>query len=119
MAETYKIDASNKVLGRLAAETVVFLRGKNNPNFAPNKISGNKVIIFNTSKIVFTGKKIKNKIYRSHSGYPGGVSEITLGEMIKKDPSEPLRRAVYDMLPKNKLRAKLIKNLELHAGEIK
>jgi len=119
MAQEYKIDASGKTLGRLATEVAVYLRGKNDTDFAPYKISGNKVVVFNTSKIAYSGNKMEDKIYRRHTGYPGGVREITLGDLIKKDPSEPLRRAVYDMLPKNTLRSKVIKNLKLYAGEIK
>lgn len=119
MAKEYKIDASEKKLGKLATEIAVYLRGKNSTDFAPNKISGNKVIVFNTSKIAYSGNKLEDKIYRHYSGYPGGVREIALKDLIKKNPSEPLKKAVYDMLPKNTLRSKFIKNLKLYAGEIK
>lgn len=119
MAKQYTIDASGKKLGKLATEVAVYLRGKNSTDFAPYKISGNKVAVFNTSKIVYSGNKMEDKIYRRHTGYPSGVREINLGDVIKKDPSEPLKKAVYDMLPKNTLRSKVIKNLKLYAGEIK
>lgn len=119
MAKNYTIDASDKKLGKLATEVAVYLRGKNSVDFAPNKICGNKVAVFNTSKIIYSGNKMEGKIYRHYSGYPGGVREIALKDLIKKDPSEPLRMAVYDMLPKNTLRSKFIKNLQLYAGEIK
>lgn len=119
MAKTYIIDASNKVLGRLATEVAVFLRGKNDTDFAANRVSGNKVIVFNTAKMVFTGNKLEDKKYQHFSGYPGGVSTIALKDLFKKNPNEPLKRAVYDMLPKNTLRSKIIKNLQLYAGEIK
>jgi len=117
MAKNYTIDASDKKLGKLASEIAVYLRGKNSTDFAPNKISGNKVMVFNTSKIAYSGNKLEDKIYRRYSGYPGGVKEIALKDLIKKNPSEPLKKAVYDMLPKNTLRSKLIKNLKLYAGE--
>ena len=119
MAKTYTINASGRILGRLATEVAVLLRGKNNPDFAANLVSGNKVIVFNTSKMTFSGNKLENKKYQHYSGYPGGISTILLKDLFKKDPSEPLKRAVYNMLPKNKLRAKFIKNLILYAGEIK
>lgn len=119
MAKTYTIDASNKILGRLASEIAVILRGKNNTNFAANRVSENRVIVFNTSKMSFSGNKLENKKYQSYSGYPGGIRTIILKDLFKKDPSEPLKRAVYNMLPKNKLRAKIIKNLTLYAEEIK
>jgi len=119
MAKTYTIDASGKVLGRLASEVAVFLRGKNDTNFAAYKVSGNKVIVFNTAKIVYTGNKMENKKYHHYSGYPGGISTIILKDLLKKDPSAPFKKAVYDMLPKNTLRSKTIKNLKLYAGEIK
>jgi large subunit ribosomal protein L13 len=119
MAKTYTIDASGKVLGRLASEVAVFLRGKNDTNFANYKVSGNKVTVFNTAKIVYTGNKMENKKYQRYSGYPGGISTIILKDLLEKAPNEPLKRAVYDMLPKNTLRSKTIKNLKLYAGEIK
>ena len=119
MAKEYKIDASGKKLGALATEIAVYLRGKNSAYFVPYKMSGNKVIVFNTEKIVYSGNKMEDKIYRRHTGYPGGVREIILKDLIKQDPSAPLKKAVYDMLPKNTLRNKVIKNLESYAGEIK
>jgi large subunit ribosomal protein L13 len=118
MPKTYTIDASNKILGRLAAEAAVLLRGKNEADFAANKICGNRVIVFNTTKIIYKGKKLENKRYYTYSGYPGGIHSIKLKDLIKKDPSAPLRKAVFDMLPKNKLRGKFIKNLKLYAQEI-
>jgi len=115
----YKIDATNKKLGRLASQIAVFLRGKNQPDFLPYKLSDNKVIVFNTAKIIITGKKFENKKYYRYSGYPGGIKEISFEDLFKKDPNEPLRRAVYGMLPKNKLRDKIIKNLKLYAGALR
>lgn len=115
----FKIDATDKSLGRIAAEAASILRGKNSVEFLPNKISDNRVIIFNTLKMKITGKKIKNKKYIRHSGYPGGIKMISLEEVLKKDPNKPLKVAIYGMLPKNKLRDKLIKNLKLYVGEQK
>lgn len=115
----YKIDAANKRLGRLATEIVSILRGKNNPDFFPHKLSNNKVIVFNTSKIIVTGKKYEDKKYYRHSGYLGGIREKSFKELFEQDPSEPLRRAVYGMLPINKLRDKIIKNLKLYAENLK
>jgi len=119
MSKTYKIDAADKRLGRLATEIATILRGKNQPSFLPYKLSQNKVIVFNTAKIVLTGKKFEDKKYIRHTGYLGGIKEVKFKELFKRDPSEPLRRAVYGMLPKNKLRDKMIKNLKLYAGEEK
>ena len=117
MSKTYKIDASNKKLGRLATEIASILQGKNQPEFLPYKLSNNKVIVFNTTKIVVTGKKFENKKYFHHSGYPGGIKEISFKDLFEKDPNEPLKKAVHGMLPKNKLRDKMIKNLKLYAKE--
>lgn len=97
----------------MATEAAVLLRGKNSPGFDPARLSSNKVTIFNVNKMAFTGKKIKQKLYRKHSGYHGGLKEKTLGEMLKQDSRIVLKKAVWGMLPKNKLRAKLIKNLIL------
>jgi len=114
MRKTYTIDASGKVLGRLAAEIAVRLRGKNKPDFSPHIDAGNVVIVINTSKIKITGKKAEQKKYYRHSGYAGGIKEITYKELFKKNPNQVLKKAVYGMLPKNKLRAKMIKRLKLY-----
>jgi large subunit ribosomal protein L13 len=119
MSKTYKIDAAGKILGRLATEIANILRGKNQASFLPYKLSENRVIVFNTAKIVVTGKKFEDKKYIRHTGYMGGLKEVKYKELFKKDPSEPLKRAVYGMLPKNKLRDKMIKNLKLYAGDLR
>ena len=116
--KTYKIDATDRKLGRLATEIAVILRGKNSPDFLPHKLSDNKVIVFNTSKMVVTGKKFEEKKYYRYSGYPGGLRTDTFEDLFKKDPNEPLKKAIYGMLPTNKLRDKMLKNLKLYAGEI-
>lgn len=111
---TQKIDAKNKSLGRLAAEAAKILRGKNKVEFQPHLDNGDEVIIENTDKIRITGNKLKDKIYYHHSGYPGGLKEETLEKIMKRDSREVVRRAVYGMLPKNRLRDRLIKKLKLH-----
>jgi large subunit ribosomal protein L13 len=113
----HTIDATNKILGRLATEVAILLRGKNKPNFAPHLDIGDEVTVINTDKIKVTGQKMKQKIYYRHSGYPGGLKVRRLEEMMEKDSREVVRKAVYGMLPKNKLRDKIIKRLKLYKGE--
>lgn len=108
-----KIDATDKILGRLASEIAKILQGKNKPDFRPEKSGEEIVEVINVNKIKFTGKKFKKKIYYHHSGYPGGLKKITLEELFKKDPKEVLKRAVFGMLPKNKLRKERIKRLRI------
>jgi len=110
---TRTIDASDKPLGRLAQEVAKILRGKDKPDFMPHKDTGAFVVVENINKIKITGKKLKQKIYYHHSGYPGGLKKIPMEKVFKKDPGEVLRRAVWGMLPKNKLRAKMIKRLKI------
>ena len=102
--KTHTIDAANKILGRLAVEVALLLRGKDKADFAPNKDGGDIVIIKNADKIIVTGKKMNDKVYYHHSGYLGGLKETPFKKIFKKDPGEVIRRAVYGMLPKNKLR---------------
>ena len=111
--EIHTIDATDKVLGRLAAQIAVLLRGKHRPNFVPYKDMGDFVIVENVNKLKFTGKKIEQKKYYRHSGYWGGLKEIPLKKLFAERPDEVLRKAVYRMLPKNKLRAKMIKRLKI------
>lgn len=116
-----KIDAKNQTLGRLASKLALILRGKNNPKFQPNILPKNKVIkviVFNSDKIKLTGKKLKQKKYYSYSGYPGGIKEKSLKEIFEKDSRIVLRKAVFGMLPKNRLREKIIKNLIIYKNEI-
>ena len=111
-SKTHTIDAENKVLGRLAVQIARFLQGKHRPDWAPNKDSGDIVIIKNIAKIKVTGRKKDQKKYYHYSGYPGGLKEKPLKELLKEDPGQVLKKAVYGMLPKNKLRAKQIKRLK-------
>ena len=110
--KTYTIDASGKILGRLASEIAILLRGKHKPSFQPNEDAGDFVIVKNVSEIRVTGKKMEQKKYYHHSGYLGGLKEISLKELFAKDPAQVLRIAVSKMLPRNKLRRKQIKRLK-------
>ena len=112
MRETHTIDAFDKVLGRLAAEIAILLRGKHKPDFAPNKDMGDFVIIKNANKIKLTGKKTEQKKYYHHSGYLGGLKTEPFKKIFEKEAGDVLRRAVFGMLPKNRLRAKQIKRLK-------
>ena len=107
------IDASGKVLGRLATEIAILLRGKHKPDFQPNKDMGDFVTIKNVNQIRFTGKKMEKKKYYRHSGFPGGLKEISLKKLFTKNPAKVLTIAVFGMLPKNKLRARQIKRLKI------
>lgn len=115
--EKHIIDADNRILGRLAVEVANLLRGKNKSSFVPYLDKGDRVIVINTDKIQVTGRKMKQKIYYHHSGYPGGIKGVRLEEAMAKDSRQVVRKAVYGMLPKNKLRDKMIKKLELYKGE--
>jgi len=108
----HTIDANGKPLGRLAVEVAVLLRGKNKPDFVPYKDVGDSVVIKNVEKIKFTGKKFEDKIYFRHTGYLGGLKQQTLKELYRRSPSEVLRKAVWGMLTKNKLRPRQIKRLK-------
>lgn len=110
--EIHTIDATGKVLGRLATEIAVLLRSKHKPDFVPYKDMGDFVVVKNVDKIKVTGKKIEKKKYYHHSGYLGGLKETPLKKLFEKNPAEVLRRAVWGMLPSNKLRPEQIKRLK-------
>lgn len=114
----YKLDAANKVLGRLAAEIAILLQGKDDPRYNPMRGSGRRVTVYRTDRVRVTGRKMAQKQYRHHSGYPGGLKEETLERLIARDSRLVLRHAVMGMLPKNKLRARRMKNLTLIRGEL-
>lgn len=114
--EWYLIDASDVVLGRLSSEIADILRGKKKPNFSPRLDCGDYCVVVNTARVKITGSKIDNKSYFSHSGYPGGLREQALKKLINEDPSQVVYRAVWGMLPKNKLRDQMIKKLKLYTG---
>jgi len=109
---THKIDATNRVLGRLASEIAQLLRGKHKPDFMPNKDTGDFVIVQNAAKIRLTGKKIRKKKYFHHTGYLGSLKETPLRKLFEQSPDTVLKRAVFGMLPKNKLRSRQIKRLK-------
>jgi len=113
------IDASDKILGRLATQVAVLLRGKHKPSFLPNIQPQEEVTVFNTDKIKVSGKKMRQKLYIHHTGYPGGLRKERLVEAFEHDSRWVLREAVLGMLPKNKTRSKIIKNLKLFKGEMK
>lgn len=109
---THQIDATDKPLGRLATEVVLILRGKNKPTFEPHIDAGDFVEVENCSKIKFTGKKLDQKEYIWHSNYPGGLKRKKVRDVFNTNPGEVLKKAVYGMLPKNKLRDLMIKRLK-------
>ena len=110
--DKHTIDAAGKILGRLAAEIAVLLRGKHRPDFVPYKDSGDFVTVKNIGKMAVSGKKMEDKKYYHFSGYSGGLKEVVLKNIFRDNPAEVLRRAVSGMLPKNKLRARQIKRLK-------
>jgi len=111
------IDASGKVLGKLATEAAKLLMGKHKPTFSRHLDTGDFVVIINADKVRFTGKKEEQKLYYRHSGYAGGLKSTTLGEMMESHPARVVERAVKGMLPRNRLGAKMLKKLKVYAGE--
>jgi len=109
--KTQQIDATNQSIGRLATQVATLLRGKHKADYTPQIDNGDFVVITNLDKIKFTGKKLEQKKYYHYSGYPGGLKETELKELFTKNPQEVLRKAVYQMLPKNRLRQHMIKRL--------
>jgi large subunit ribosomal protein L13 len=110
------LDASGRVLGRLATEAAVLLRGKHKPVFSPHLDVGDFVVVINADKVVLTGKKLKAKLYQRHSGYPGGLKTTTAEQMLKKHPARVVEYAVRGMLPKTKLGDALFRKLKVYAG---
>ncbi len=110
------IDADRKVLGRLAAEIALLLRGKNKVDFAPNVDGGDYVVVINTDKIQVSGRKNKQKTYWHYSGYPGGIKSVSYEKLFEKDSTKVLAKAVFGMLPKNKLRAGMMRRLKMYKG---
>ncbi len=110
------INAEGKVLGRLATEIAVLLRGKRKPQYVDFMDSGDFVVVINAEKIMVTGRKTEQKKYYSHSGYPGGLKEKTLKELLEKKPEQVIRKAVWGMIPKNKLGRAAYKKLKVYRG---
>ena len=112
----YVIDAEDKTLGKIASEVASILRGKKKPIYTPHVDTGDYVIVINAEKVRVTGKKEEQKIYKSHSGYPGGLKETTLRELRAKKPEEIIRHDVKGMMPKGKLGRQMFKKLKVYAG---
>lgn len=110
------VDAEGLILGRLASAVAARIRGKHNPLFTPHVDTGDSVIVVNADKIVLTGNKMSKKKYYRHSGYIGGIKEITAEKLLEKKPEELIRHAVKGMLPKNRLGRQLNKKLRVYAG---
>ena len=112
----YVIDAENQVLGRLASQIAAMLRGKHKPTFTPHVDTGDYIIVVNAEKIVLTGKKLDQKMYRHHTGYPGGLKETTYRRLMATKPEFALKEAVRGMLPKGPLGYAMLKKLHVYAG---
>ncbi len=112
----YIIDAEGKPLGRVATEAAKLLRGKHKPTFTPNIDVGDHVIIINCSKAILTGNKLNDKVYRHHSGYIGGMREVSAKDMMQNKPEEAMMLAIKGMLPHNSLGRQSIKKLRVYAG---
>lgn len=112
----YVIDATDKVLGRLATEIAHRLRGKHKPDYTPHMNTGDYIVIINAEKIRVTGKKLSDKIYYSHSGYPGGLKHISYETLMEKAPESILEKAVKGMLPKGPLGREMFRKLKVFAG---
>ena len=112
----YLVDAENRILGRLASQIAVRLRGKHKPIFTPHADTGDFIIVINADKVALTGSKWDNKIYYKHTGYIGGLKQISARKLLEKKPDEVLRMAVKRMLPKNSLGRRQIKKLKIYAG---
>lgn len=112
----YVVDATNKVLGRLAGQIAIRLRGKHKPDFTPHLDTGDFIIVINAEKVRLTGRKLDQKMYHRHSGYLGGLKSMTAKQMLEKKPEEIIRLAVKRMLPKNKLARHQLKKLKVYRG---
>jgi large subunit ribosomal protein L13 len=112
----YVIDADGQVLGRLASEVASVLRGKRRPTFTPSVDTGEHVIVVNAAKVRVTGDKLEQKVYYRHSGYPGGLKERRLKDLLREHPERVIEHAVRGMLPKNRLGRQLFKKLKVYAG---
>ena len=112
----YVIDATDVVLGRLAAQTAALLRGKHKPTFAPHMDMGDYVIIINADKVALTGKKLDQKMAYRHSGYPGGLTATSYAELLEKNPVRAVEKAIRGMLPKNSLGRQQLSKLKVYVG---
>ncbi len=110
------VDAKGQTLGRLASQIARVLRGKNKPQYTPHIDTGDFVVVVNTEKVVVTGRKAEQKVYRRHTGYPGGLRETSYEVMMERKPTEVLRKAVKGMMPRTRLGRKQFTKLKLYAG---
>jgi large subunit ribosomal protein L13 len=113
----YLVDAEDKILGRLATRVARILRGKHKPDFCPHLDTGDGVIVINASKIRVTGRKLKQKIYRRYSGYPGGLKEVSLSDLLQNKPEVVFKLAVRRMLPKGNLGKRIFKKLRVYSDK--
>ncbi len=112
----YVVDATGKTLGRLASEIARRLRGKHKPVYTPHVDTGDYIIVVNAEKIRVTGRKMTDKVYHWHTGYPGGIKSITLEKLLQKHPERVIERAVRGMLPRNPLGRAMFRKLKVYAG---
>jgi len=112
----YLVNAEGKILGRLATKLADLLRGKTKPTYTPHLDTGDFVVVVNAGKVTLTGKKMKDKVYYHHTGYPGGIKEMSAEKLLAKKPTEMIRMAVKGMLPKNSLGRQMLRKLKLYAG---
>lgn len=114
--EWFVVDAEDQILGRLATQIAHRLRGKHKPEFAPHVDNGDFIVVVNCEKIKVTGKKMEDKMYYRHTGFPGGLKEANLETMLEKKPEDVIRKAVQGMLPKNRLGRAIMKKLKVYVG---
>ncbi len=112
----YVVDASGKVLGRMASQIATYLRGKHKPQFTPNVDTGDFIVVINAEKVRLTGKKLDQKVYYHHTGYPGGLKAETARIRLQRKPEQVIMDAVKGMLPKNRLGRKMLKKLKVYRG---
>mgnify|MGYP000958691509 FL=1 len=112
----YLVDATDKTLGRLSSKIASMLRGKHKPIFTPHVDCGDYVVVINAEKVKVTGKKLEDKEYKRHSGYPGGLKTVTLEKMLEDKPEDVMIHAVKGMLPKGKLGRQMLKKLRVYKG---
>ena len=112
----YLVDATDKVLGRLAAEVAHRLRGKHKPEYTPHGDTGDYIVVINAEKVAVTGNKANAKVYHRHTGYPGGIKSIVYKDMLERHPARVIEMAVKGMLPKNKLGRAMFAKLRVYAG---
>ncbi len=110
------VDAQGKVLGRVASQVARLVRGKHKPIFTPHMDTGDFVVIINAEKVVLTGKKLRDKVYYRHSGYPGGIRATTPGRLLKQRPERVLSHAIRGMLPKTRLGDALFRKVKIYSG---